>query len=151
MRYWAYFAAKVIGAAAPLYGLLRAINGIWPVEDKLPPLAPIRDMDKLLRYDLLLLGWMALCAGAVAVIVWDQRRRCRTCLRRLRMPVGSGSWGGMLLLGRPAIEYICPYGHGVLTENAAPASAFESPDWRANSGDIWEDLAAPGKESERNQ
>ena len=151
MRYWAYFAAKLIAAAAPLYGLLRLLNGIWPVEDNLPPLAPIRDMDKLLGYDLLLAVWVALCAGSLALIVWDQRRRCRTCLRRLRMPVGSGSWGGMLLLGRPSIEYICPYGHCALTEAAAPASAFENPQWRASSGDIWEELAAPGKDSKRKQ
>ena len=141
MRYWAYFAAKLIAAAAPLYGLLRLLNGIWPVEDNLPPLAPIRDMDKLLGYDLLLAVWVALCAGSLALIVWDQRRRCRTCLRRLRMPVGSGSWGGMLLLGRPSIEYICPYGHGSLNIEEIQFPGKVPPEW-TERGDIWSELFA---------
>jgi hypothetical protein len=149
LRYWGYFAAKLAAAAAALYGLLRVINGIWPVEENLPPLAPLRDAGKLLPYNLLLLAWVALAAGAVAAIVWDQRRRCRICLRRLRMPVETGSWGGMLLLGRPRIEYICLYGHGALTEEEALSSALESPEWKPHSGDMWEELSAAEKESDK--
>lgn len=38
-------------------------------------------------------------AGLLYLIVWDQRYRCRTCLRRLRMPMTAGSWPNMLLFG----------------------------------------------------
>ncbi len=54
------------------------------------------------------------CFGVLHLIVWDQRYRCRTCLRRLRMPVSAGSWPNMLLFGQPRTEYICLYGHGTL-------------------------------------
>ena len=54
------------------------------------------------------------CFGVLYLIIWDQRYRCRTCLRRLRMPVSAGSWPNMLLFGQPRTEYICLYGHGTL-------------------------------------
>ena len=54
------------------------------------------------------------CFGVLHLIIWDQRYRCRTCLRRLRMPVSAGSWPNMLLFGQPRTEYICLYGHGTL-------------------------------------
>ena len=41
-------------------------------------------------------------AGLFYIAVWDQRRRCRSCLRRLVMPIATGSWGHMLTFGRPA-------------------------------------------------
>ena len=58
-----------------------------------------------------LMVWFLLCAGALYLIVHDQRYRCRTCLRRLRMPIGTGSWGQMLQLGRP------PHAPGRSTQN----------------------------------
>ena len=42
MRYWAYFAVKLGAAAAVLAGVLRLINGIWPVERNPPELALLR-------------------------------------------------------------------------------------------------------------
>jgi hypothetical protein len=149
MRYWAYFAGKLAAAAAALYGLLWLIDGIWPVERNLPALAPLRDGPKLLAYNLLLLGWCGAAVGAVTLIVIDQRRRCRTCLRRLRMPVETGSWGRMLFLGRPRIESICPYGHGTLKEDELQIYGSETPEWSRNSGDPWEELRESAKESER--
>jgi hypothetical protein len=148
MRYGAYFAGKLGAAAAALYGLLWLINGIWPVERNPPDLAPLRDGPQLLGYTLLLLGWSVLAVGIVTLIVIDQRRRCRTCLRRLRMPVETGSWGRMLLFGRPRIEYICPYGHGTLKEDELQIYGSETPEWTRNSRDAWEEFCASGKESE---
>jgi hypothetical protein len=148
MRYGAYFAGKLGAAAAALYGLLWLINGIWPVERNPPDLAPLRDGPQLLGYNLLLLGWSVLAVGIVTLIVIDQRRRCRTCLRRLRMPVETGSWGRMLLFGRPRIEYICPYGHGTLKEDELQIYGSETPEWTRNSRDPWEEFCASGKESE---
>src|ERR1035441_8510947 len=57
--------------------------------------APLGQRMQFLLCDLPLLVWFLLCAGALYAIVWDQRRRCRVCLRRLRMPVETGSWGYM--------------------------------------------------------
>jgi hypothetical protein len=151
MRYWAYFAAKAAAAAAVLYGLLWLINGIWPAEAHPPAIAPLRDMQKILAYNIVVGAWFLLCFAALFLIVWDQRRRCRTCLRRLRMPVGSGSWGGMLLLGRPSIESICPYGHGTLKEDDVQISGVRNPEWTAHGDDLWEELCATSKDSGRKE
>jgi hypothetical protein len=65
------------------------------------------------------------------------------------MPVPTGSWGRMLLLGRPRIEYICPYGHGTLKRDELQIYGPETPEWTGNSGDPWEDFCASVKEPER--
>ncbi len=149
MRYWAVFAGKLAGAAAALYGLLRLIDGIWPAEAHPPAIAPLRDGPQILWYNVLLMGWFLLAAGAAVLIVRDQRRRCRTCLRRLIMPVGTGSWGGSLLSGRPRLESICPYGHGTLKVEELQISGMESPEWTPHSGGLWEELCASSKESDK--
>jgi hypothetical protein len=75
------------------------------------------------------LGWL---------IVWDQRYRCRTCLRRLRMPIQTGSWTNVLL-GPPRTEYICPYGHGTLKIAELQITGHQPPDWQPHD-DIWKEL-----------
>ena len=77
--------------------------------------------------DLALMLCFLLFAGALYLIVWDQRYRCRVCLRRLRMPIETGSWSRILLFGRPQIEYICPYGHGTLREDDLHISGCRPP------------------------
>jgi len=83
--------------------------------------------------------------GLVYLSILDQRYRCRVCARRLRMPVTSGSWGQLLQLGRPHLEYICPYGHGTLKVAELQISGLEPAEWTEN-GDMWEELAAADKE-----
>ena len=68
--------------------------------------------------------WFLLCCRHLYLIIWDQRYRCRVCLRRLRMPIETGSWSRMLQFGRPRIEYICPYGHGTLKEDELQISGL---------------------------
>jgi len=148
MRYWAYLAAKLLAAAALLYGLLASIIQVFPAELHPPPLAPLRDGAQILLFNLAVLGWFLLCAGALYIIVWDQRYRCRTCLRRLRMPVETGSWGRMLQFGRPRIEYICPYGHGTLKQDELQISGLQNPEWTPHSDDIWDELCAASKKSD---
>ena len=148
MRYWAYLAAKLLAAAAALYGLLAWIIRQFPAEHDPPLMAPLRDGGQILLFNLVVLGWFLLCAGALYIVVWDQRYRCRICLRRLRMPVETGSWGHMLQFGRPRIEYICPYGHGTLKQDELQISGLENPRWTPNSGDIWDELCAASKESD---
>jgi hypothetical protein len=87
------------------------------------------------------------CVGLLYLIVWDQRYRCRTCLRRLRMPLHSGSWPNPLLFGQPRTEYICIYGHGTLKVADLQLTSGPGPDWQLaqwepHDGDIWKELAA---------
>jgi len=147
MRYAAYFTGKVIAAGVPLYGLLGLLSNLFPQKPKdAPELWALATGNQALVGNLALLGWFVLCSGVFYLIVWDQRRRCRVCLRRLRMPVETGSWSRMLQFGRPRIEYICPYGHGTLKEEELQISGLETPEW-SQSGDLWEDLCAASKDS----
>jgi hypothetical protein len=145
MRYWAYFAAKLGSAAGLLYGLLALLNWYWPTEPKFFSYLPPR-FGYDLGYTLAVLIWFLLCTGAVYLIILDQRYRCRVCLRRLRMPVETGSWSRMLQFGRPRIEYICPYGHGTLKEEELQISGLENPEWTRHSDDMWEELCASAKD-----
>jgi|RhiMethySRZTD1v2_1073278.scaffolds.fasta_scaffold35595_4 hypothetical protein len=145
MRYWSYFAAKLVAAAAVLYGLLAILNWIYPPAPELFAYLPPR-FGYDLGYTLFVLVWFLMCTGALYLAIWDQRYRCRVCLRRLRMPVETGSWSRMLQLGRPRIEYICPYGHGTLKEDEFQISGAESPEWTPHSDDLWEELVAASKD-----
>jgi hypothetical protein len=150
MRYWAYFAAKIAIAAGPLYGLLALVAACFPPKPKnAPDLWALTTGTQALLCNLALMLWFLLCAGVLYVIVWDQRHRCRVCLRRLRMPVQTGSWGRMLQFGRPRIEYMCPYGHGTLTQEELQISGLETPEWNPQSENLWEDLCAASKDTER--
>ncbi|HUP03692.1 MAG TPA: hypothetical protein VMU19_06870 [Bryobacteraceae bacterium] len=146
MRYWSYFAAKLALAAAILYALLRWIVRFWPAEAHPPPIAPLRDASGILVYNIVLMGWVLLCAAALALIVIDQFRRCRVCLRRLRMPLETGSWSGVLLTGRPRTEYICPYGHGTLRQEELGISGLRLPEWTPHTGGLLEELGAAPEE-----
>jgi hypothetical protein len=151
MRYWAYLAAKIAVAGAALFGLLALLNWYWPPD---PPFRfrgtswqyqPPRFAYDL-GYTLAVLLWFLLCVGAIYAIFFDQRYRCRVCLRKLRMPIETGSWSRSLLFGRPRIEYICPYGHGTLKEDELQISGLENPEWTPHSDDIWDELCASSKE-----
>ena len=146
MRYWGFFAAKLVAAAGILWGLLGLLNMVWPPEPKFFTYTPPR-FGYNLSYTLAVGLWFLLCSGALHLIVRDQRYRCRVCLRRLRMPVGTGSWSRMLQFGRPQIEYICPYGHGTLREAELQISGLESPEWTPHGG-MWDELCATTKEPE---
>jgi len=47
----------------------------------------------------------------------------------------------MLRLGRPQIEYICPYGHGKLNVEELQISGKVAPEWTEH-GDLWQELFA---------
>jgi len=147
MRYWAYLAGKVVVAAAPLYGLLILVERSFPAPPKGWP--RLHNMNQELVGALCMLGWFLVCAGALYLIVWDQRRRCRVCLRHLRMPIETGSRSYMLQLGRPTVESICPFGHGTLREDELQITGRDTPEWKPHSDDIWAELCAPNKDSSR--
>ncbi len=131
MRYWAYFVAKVLVAATILLVLRKAIALFF---------FPHAIFTHDLNYTFAMLALGLLAAGVLWLIVWDQRYRCRTCLRRVRMPVPMGSWTHVLLVGTPRTEYICPYGHGTL-KVADLQITGQNPDWQPHR-DIWTELKA---------
>lgn len=47
----------------------------------------------------------------------------------------------MLRLGRPKMEYICPFGHGTLNIEELQITGNVPPDWTQH-GDIWAELFA---------
>lgn len=139
MKYWAYFLAKCVAAYLVLRQVGRWVYALFP------------EPDPFLRYQLprfpydfkwtaTMLVFFLVCAAVGYLIIHDQRRRCRTCLRRLRMPVQHGHWGLATLLSPVHSESICPYGHGTLAEPDVKSTSTQTVEWRAHSENIWEEL-----------
>ena len=136
MRYWAYLLAKLAVAGAVLYGIWFVIHAQWPR----PQSAIYGDpFAHDLGYTTVMMVFSLLCSGVLYLIIRDQRYRCRTCLRKLRMPVSAGSWPNMLLFGQPRTEYICLYGHGTLKVPELKITKT-TPDWEPHDDDIWKEL-----------
>ncbi len=142
MKYWLYLLAKLLVAAGIVCSLQFAFIRFYP----LPP--PQLDYfgkphtlflgDMLFTFSIFFI-WL-LGAGLLFAIIWDQRRRCRTCLRRLMMPVRRGSWSNMVVLGRPQTEWICPFGHGTLSIEELQITGRQPPDWQPHDDNIWKEL-----------
>lgn len=138
MRYWGYFSGKLLAAAAGMYFLWLAMHALLP-----EPVIFMRvrmggfaqDLTWTLTY---LLYWL-MAAGVLAFVVQDQRRRCRICLRRLRMPINTGNWGLALLFAPPKMESICPFGHGTLASPETHTSTAQPENWEKH-GDMWAEL-----------
>ena len=145
MRYWAYFLAKLAIAGGALYGILCLLGALLPEESK-DVYSPLGQGNEKLLINVAFMLYFLLCAGVLYLIIYDQRYRCRVCLRKLRMPIETGSWGKMLQFGRPRIEYICPYGHGTLKAEEVQISGLANPEWIPHSDDIWEELTAASKD-----
>jgi hypothetical protein len=137
MKYWAFLAAKLAGAGLLLFSIAAGMLAI------LPRPAPIRGLvdqpfGTNLGYTVGIMIYTVASAMLLWLIVWDHRYRCRTCLRRLRMPLATGSWT-QVLLSRPRTEYICPYGHGTLKVEELQITGHAEPAWQANE-DMWKEL-----------
>jgi hypothetical protein len=141
MKYWLYLIAKLAIATGAVLVLLAALDFFYPIPrlraDYGPP-PPLFLHDMLFTF--LTLGIWLVGAGLVSLILRDQRRRCRTCLRKLIMPVNSGSWGHMVTFGRPRTELICPFGHGTLSIEELQITGRHFPDWQPHDDDIWKEL-----------
>ncbi len=137
MRYWAYLVAKLTAAGGFLYGLRWVIGRTFPTPDTFMYVRPDPFAHDL-GYTFLMLLYSLIAVGVVWLVVWDQRYRCRTCLRRLRMPIQTGSWTHVLL-GAPRTEYICPYGHGTLRVDDLQITGRQVPDWEPHE-DMWKEL-----------
>jgi hypothetical protein len=137
MRYWAFLIAKLTAAAGIAYGLDVLLNHL------LPPPKPFLDggpfpASHAMVYSIVMFGLALFTAGLTWLVIWDQRYRCRTCLRRLRMPIQTGSWTHVLL-GAPRTEYICIYGHGTLKVAELQITGRQQPDWEPHE-DMWKEL-----------
>jgi hypothetical protein len=138
MKYWAYLAAKLVVAGVFLYGLRWSLAYLLPVPKSRFPIAEPFAHD--LGYTFMLMLYSLVAVGVVWLVIRDQRYRCRTCLRRLRMPILTGSWTH-ILLGRPRTEYICPFGHGTLTVDEVQITGHLVPDWEPHE-DMWKELVS---------
>lgn len=150
MRYWLYLAAKILVAGFLVLLLQGAVESLFP-----PP-EPTRlgwIPGSLFLYNLpftfAVLGVWLLGAGLFYLVIWDQRRRCRTCLHRLIMPINSGSWGNMLRFGRPTTEYICPFGHGTLHIEDLQITGATHANWQPHDDDIWKELESYHHQAEK--
>ena len=148
MRYWGILVAKIVVASLALYAVW---YGLWAAYT--PPEHIARWNHSPFLHDL---NWTTtmflynlLVQGVLFLIIWDQRYRCRTCGRRLRMPVQTGRYAQMLLYGRPKLEYICTYGHGTLKVPELRFSGKEPNAWEPHDDDIWKELESLGKSDKK--
>jgi hypothetical protein len=78
---------------------------------------------------------------AIVALSWsvnDQRSRCRTCMRRLELPVEIGHTGS-ILLNWAGTELVCPDGHGVLYLPNSPENALDEDRW-SKLDESWKSL-----------
>jgi hypothetical protein len=143
MKYWGYLVAKLLAAAAILWGVRVVLLLLAPTPATFMYIRPRDPFAFDLAFTFLMLGYWLFAAGLLWAIAWDQRYRCRSCLRRLRMPIHTGSWTHVLL-GAPCTEYICTYGHGTLKVAELQITGMQNPDWEPHE-DIWKELFAETK------
>ncbi|HEX7360032.1 MAG TPA: hypothetical protein VF283_06050 [Bryobacteraceae bacterium] len=143
MRYWLYLAGKLVLAVGVIFGLQCLIAAMFPPPAPGRPVfgpAPPPFMHDL-PFTFAIFGLWLVGAGIVAAIVWDHRRRCRVCLRKMILPASSGSWGNMVTLGRPQTELVCPWGHGTLSIEELQITGRAAPIWHdTHDSDIWKEL-----------
>jgi len=139
MKYWAYLAAKLIAAGGLLYALERLIDYALPEPTPFIEGGPW-PAHHIFMHTFAMLFFTLFAVGLLRMIIWDQRHRCRTCLRRLRMPIQTGSWTHVLL-GAPRTEYICLYGHGTLKVDDLQLTGYHQPEWEPHQ-DMWKELAS---------
>ncbi len=139
MKYWGYLAAKLLAVAVIAYAGAAAIVFFCPVSG---PFASVTDrpFGRDLPYTFAMLAWFLICLGGLYLAIVDTRYRCRTCLRRLRMPINTGSWSHVIF-GPSKMEYICPYGHGTLKVPELQITGPHPPDWEVHD-DIWKELSS---------
>jgi len=138
MKYWGYLVAKIVVAVTLLYELQQAIAHVFPPPKPFMYVRANAYGHDLLAYTFTLMFFTLFASGVIWAIIWDQRYRCRTCLRRLRMPIQTGSWNH-ILLGAPRTEYICLYGHGTLIVSELQITGHQEPDWEPHA-DMWKEL-----------
>jgi hypothetical protein len=139
MKYWGYLLAKLLAGLGFLAGLRVVVRWLLPQPQEYVTYNNLNPIGHDLTHTVAYFVYFLVCTGVVALIFYDQKYRCRTCARKLMMPVLRGSWDSMLRLGRPHTEYICPYGHGTLKVPELQITGKEPIDW-AEHQDMWKEL-----------
>lgn len=130
MRWWLLLGARAIALLVLHLMLIGGVNR-WIPDGK---------MGKHLGYSFALMG-ADMVVFVLGYFLWqDQRYRCRTCARKLRMPVETGSWGKATIFAPPELEWICPYGHGAMRQKEVQLAGPERDKWQENTGDFWKDF-----------
>ncbi len=140
MKYWAFLVAKLMAAVALLWGGRALLVTLAPTPATFMHIKPRDPFAFDLAFTFLMLLVLAVRRRDRVADCLDQRYRCRTCLRRLRMPMHTGSWTHVLF-GAPQTEYICLYGHGTLKVDELQITGHQNPDWEPHE-DIWKELFA---------
>ena len=141
MKYWGYFLAKLTAVAGFLWGVWVALASVWPQPEPVfiqKQLVQLNPFGTHLGYTAAMMGLWLLTVGLVYLVFLDQRFRCRSCLRRLRMPVSYGEWD-QILMGRPRTDYICPFGHGTLRVPELHLASPELVKWKPIDN-MWKEL-----------
>ena len=139
MRYWGFLFSKLLAVAVVFYCIWLGLNLCLPEPTSFSDFRLARFAQDLPWTFAIMVFWLA-ALGAVALVAQDQRYRCRTCLRKLRMPVGGGAWDKIFRLGAPQVEWICPFGHGTLKVFELHFTGRLSDDWREHDADMWREL-----------
>lgn len=139
MKYWAYFAAKLVVLAGLLFGIWFLMSAMLPQPTAIGGYRLGRFGQDFV-WTTAIFGYFLVSIGGIALTIWDQRYRCRSCLRRLRMPVRNGAFDQVLRIGSPRMEYICPFGHGTLDVHEIHFAGRQSDHWREHDDDIWKEL-----------
>jgi hypothetical protein len=144
LKYWSYFAAKLALIAGFIWLLWQGALRWMPEPGEVMYHKLWRYQD--LRWIAVMMALWLLAAGLCWLAVFDQRRRCRVCLARLRMPVSHGMWSAASLFAPPRTESICPFGHGTLNEPEVRVAGKDVTEWKRHDDDIWRELERAGKE-----
>jgi hypothetical protein len=138
MKYWGFFLAKCAVAVGLFWVALQVLAFLMP-EPKTFLYHRVAPFGQDLSWTTALLMVWLLFVGVLYIAVWDQRRRCRTCLRVLMMPLDTGNWSKATLFSPPKTESICPYGHGTLEQPQVHTTGAPAEEWHPH-GSIWEEL-----------
>ena len=145
MKYALYLVGKIAGAILVTCALEALLISFYPKSPKpLPWVGSKPTLGALFFF----LGTFIIWGSGACLLFWawwDQRRRCRTCLRKLIMPVETGSWGNIVMLGRPRVQYICPFGHGTLSEDELHLTGRFRAHWQPHDDNIWKELESYGQ------
>ena len=142
MSYWGYLVAKLAAAWAVLWAVGRGLGWLLPKTSTIYWNSHQDPFAHDLAYTTAMMVYFLVGVGLIYLVIWDQRYRCRTCVRRLRMPVFAGSWPNMFLKGQPRREYICIYGHGTLKVPEVELTGPKKNRWQRHDEDIWKELEA---------
>jgi hypothetical protein len=118
------------------FGVLSAVVWVAGMETGTSIFTP-GSTEIILFFTIFPIAWLLTFTLALLRTGEDLQNRCRTCMKRLRLPLEEGEWGALLV--RPQmIHSMCPWGHGQLVVDRLDVH------WTF-SGNMWEELEASAR------